>query len=597
MDDLKKLLSEYWERRGRQDLEECFLIAARIRSLAPVVQEQELRDEMELMEGSLQRARGQIGPAQERVAAVEARLLESNQAFPSRLLFERGVNSFALQDYAKALDDFLAVSARNRREQELDLLAFARLNALLCAEYLNLPAEQLLRGFQSLLESPRVQNDAGVIRQYDAYMIRQAWSRGHFESLGEISAQEWDQATYHLLYLKKLPQVSPSLVMGGHLEQVMEGAQNTYLRSFRLRTLMGHAHPEDLRISKFSDLVDRIYLWTWFWMTTPSFPLESVLELLEQVPDRLLAQPLTGHTISMLALALEWLVLLEPALKSRLRPLREAVELLRKPISSARFFEFEELFLASLRARIGGNEKSDAETLLRRHPLWTSEALMIRSALENPEAGHSLSALVRRCDSQREEKLNCGRYNVVVHLDSMDIERDGQRFESAPGCLAIQLLKDRGSVSCEEFLRIVFQQRGYEPHLHDQKIANLLARLRLLLPELKLQKRADRVQARGDWNRVAITGTLLALQSLRASRPIGAVKRQSQRRLSSTRDLAKLRELEPKAFSRKDLEQTLERPRATVNRLLARWIEEGRVKAAGRGRSTRYFVKTEWRKT
>jgi hypothetical protein len=176
----------------------------------------------------------------------------------------------------------------------------------------------------------------------------------------------------------------------------------------------------------------------------------------------------------------------------------------------------------------------------------------------------------------------------------------GKKTISEPMCLALDLLRTRGTVSCDELTQVCFNLRSYDPLVHNGKIFNLLARLKKLTTNRpRFRMKSGHVLADGPWDGILLRKAHLSPADLRFSpewkgllydatedMPRAAPARHGE----SPSELA-ARVPWDKELSRRDLEQHIGRPRSTTNRILKKWLDEGLIVRRGNARSTRYVLK------
>lgn len=595
--ELKSLIQEAWSVRAHHRIEEFVLLVSRVRELVEVDPTFEGQQELSLLKVSLLRSRGEIAESKKILAEVQQAVSVKQGLFSSRFLLERGLNAFYEQDYSKALEDFLLVSSRASKETDAVLSAQGLMNALLCCEYQGLPAQNLSRSLAVLAEKPELIAIDGFRHQWQAYKVRQSWMQGDLSSLQGCPAEGWDQATYHLMFLKTLPFVSSGFRADLSVEDLMMNGGSTHLKSYRLRTLSGHSHPDDLKIHKIGEAADRIYLWTWQWLVSDDFSLEKILTSIEALSARMVTEPMLPMGLQMLKLSLGWIQLFVPGLKSRLQVMTNLIPGTVK--TEMAIFELESLFQSYLRLRVEGNDAAmeDLNSLLKSHSLIEDKNLLfgqfVKDLREGQKASGGLAGLSKRLGRHLQFLEAYEAATITVRLDTMEASKSlsDVKIQSEPFCRAIALFKEARSVTCEEFLWATFQQKGYDAYLHMPRISNLLSRLRAWLPEdMVLQKRGSHIYANGSWENLTVLGS--APQFLPDLSPVRASRRQRPKQIPGA-DF--LEGLGGQSFTRKELEEKLKKSRATANRILERWLKEGIVRSQGRGPAQKYLLVEHWR--
>jgi len=598
---LINLFASAWSARLDQKIEDVLLLTSQIReALHEAPASDQDRIQLRLLEVSLLRARGQIIEAKEKIAVLEKEFLAAGALYPSRFLMEKGLNCYFEQDFSQALENFLVLVSRFGKEPDVVLLAQAHLNALLCCEVLGLPSQNLSQKFQTFLSSAHVLAHEGLILEWRGFEARSRWREGDLSGLDQISVRGWDPITYLLFFLKTLPFFPGEFRADLKLEDYLTGNTNLYLKSYHLRTLTGHSHPDDLTVNRFGALVERFYAWTWMWLNTDHFPLEKVTALLEKIDERIRTQTLSRHGQEITWLGIRWLKLLRPG---ALRPFADLVDRFEKQVHTfeSPIFELEGMMQSVLRHRIQGDELQvrEGEIFLQAHPLWVQFGPTLGSLLGG-EVMPALSPLHRKIAQRKEMKLRQERSHLFVDLDLMQAHRrdTGQTIASESFCRALALLKTKAAVPSAEFLAEVFRQKGYESFLHDARIANLLTRLRDWLPEDEgVQKRGDWIRRQGSWDRLNILGENLPDAAYMSITNSSADLTRAMPALSSfvPQELVGDEDLRSRPFSRKEIEMKTGKSRATVNRLLEKWTQDGFITAEGQGPARRYSLNPHWR--
>jgi hypothetical protein len=123
---------------------------------------------------------------------------------------------------------------------------------------------------------------------------------------------------------------------------------------------------------------------------------------------------------------------------------------------------------------------------------------------------------------------------------------------------------------------------------------------KLFSPIMNFKMKSGFVIAEGDWNRFSLSGhdvPTLLLHNQEEWQDL--VLSQSNDNMSPSKAMnnplidVNLLSSMPGILSRKEIEQYMGKSRATMNRFLKRWEEEGLVKREGHARSTRYHLSQE----
>lgn len=594
---LREVLDKIWLCRLDQRIEDVIALTSEAKAHAQSsgFNDPDLTKELRLIDVSILRARGEIDAAETLLHEVERSYIEKCHPLPGRLLMERGLNHFYRENFYDSLENFLVAS---RRGNELPpvALAQAKLNALLCAEYLGIKRETLETECEREMANLNGVTTDGLKSQWSAYQLRQEFTRGQFDSLvakDVLSQMPWSQAVYLSLYYRRLPYVQ----IDQDDEGVLLPSFAQYHVSYRYRTLKGDLHPADLQTQgiKCADQIERIYLWTWYWLTRPDFPLAKILQTIEALPEDLPGRPLSLASQMELKLALRWISLFEKSQETLLRPLLNLHP--DQDGKSSTIYELESLILYVLSARLTSQNThlGDSHELMKTHPLWLNAQIGWKSffaELDKNEVNPSgrLKHLFERISTEQ----------TTLHQRSNGLHVDLSRFEiksldhdrtlvSESVARAMALLSKTSSVSCQQFVNQVFGFNTYDKLDHDPRIFNVLARVRAHLPKgLALKKRGDRIITVGDWRLIQISGSL-EHTSVDFHPP--SLLLHKRRKLAIKKDEARLlARLGAKAFCRRDLERLSGQSRPSANRLLERWKKSGLISCIGQGPDRRYEI-------
>ena len=608
----RDLLEQAWIRRFEQDLERTHILAAEIRHLLndAVPGPFELQCELTLLDCSLARADRDNVRAAQLLNSVETEFRHRGIRPTAPLYLQRGLTFLSHSDYSAALEQFLGARAAARNPHEK---FWALGNALLCMEFLGLPYEHTLGELQDLAMTLPL-NDASLsqIRCLDA---RQLFRLGRIDFLKiENQLQSIQQIHYYRLWVQALPFVSAVQKTAENrteLEKFLRQGHLLYQFPYRARTLQGLWHNDDARVGRWSELTDRLYLWTWRWLKNPeTFPFERLEPLLEQLVEAgSLLGKLSPEEFQMMRNALGWLGLFD---LSSVEPLARALQAHRPTFSADHpLFGFEYQLQNCLRiARDHGLEAGKQELdHLRHHPLWNQPELKLESLAEifqEPSDKKSeedfISKLRLWISRGRTEK----GVSVSIDLTTGEIHTfkpKKSKMISSALAKAIDLLESRPLVPYSEFVRVCFGYYRYDSVVHELKILNLLARAREILPagfQLGVKSAHVRIIAEsGAWKRVRIERAHSHATKLLQSPAWKRLLSRQPDRAEGAHILSVqlkpqllLRQLQDgQEITRRELERLTGKSRATSNRLIAQWIKSGLLKSVGTAKNTKYQIR------
>ncbi len=611
---IRTQLSQAWARRFNQQIDECRLLLEPIRTALglPKAPDASVLSEVTedsgyeatsyvLLCASLARAEGKHRQAKEWISMVDAHYSKNELSVPYHLPLQKGLTLFVDGDYSQALEQFLL--AKNRAEHPTHAM-IALANAVLCLENLGLPFEKTLEDFRELFRKEAAL-DATLVdirNQLEALEMRRAFRSGDMATaFSRPMLPPVSQATYYRLWLSELPfHRFHSKLEPTEMECFLVASPYFHQKSFRLRTLQGLVHEADRNAFRPSEMADRLYLWTWRWLTRPEvFPADRVTGLFQGLDFPKLRENFTAEDAQMFRNALLWLALFLPARTGPLKRLALSLRSGGQPDYPVYDFEFQVLdWLVCLRE----GKTSEARRRLKElktHAQWNNVDLHLAGlveSLENPEkpapvALEGLAAQLRiLC---RIEEVTS---DLTVDLAALRLTTaKGEDVLSEPMCLAFELLHGKPCVEVAEFALVCFGLTKFDAIIHNPKVFNLLARMKSLkTPGLTFQLKSGRIYAQGSWEKIRFVrphGMGLVLEQReewnelfeKKEKPVEAGEERWVKPSVALKQAEKSAEL-----TREEIERLTGKSRSTATRLLNRWLKEGILKKVGKAKNTRY---------
>jgi hypothetical protein len=547
---------------------------------------------------ALERSQGKLSEADRIAQEAQAALATLNSA-SAALAFERGLNAFVGGDYTRALESFIAVRSS---PHAVDASLAATVNAILCLENLGLPYARLLEEVSRDIASlnGRATDHLKAIRsQLKALDLRQRLRAGRIEAIDEPGYE--GQALYLAAWTAQLPFILPSQKDRAQAAADFLSAESSvYHRSYRARTIQGLLAPEDLEAPKLSEHVDRLYLWVWRWIESgdPSL-LSKCLTILSKTRLMEKLDRITREDAALLENALMWLALFDVQPSDRIEEIER-----RLPKSGHKGFELLELERQALHvlhaARAGQTPLADDfRKRIASHPLWDHPRIgfkaIVHAAAASPASTISarLAPLFGRASASVDAALTIDLPRGLL------IASRGKKTVSHAMARALFAITHEQAPSFERLAECAFGIRRYDSAIHANKISNLLSRARRQLPKrAAIQTQDGRVVASGDWTGVAFVGVDSSEINLSHFKDWVAVFGSAEGSLKNHVVARNNDAIDPLAdeVSRAELEQLIDRPRSTTNRLISSWIKQGHLDKIGQGRSTRYRLSSEFRK-
>lgn len=592
--------------------------SGQLRSVLQAVAPADLSDAVEvlLLSISMLRAEGQIEESDRCLNLILEWGREKSLVPSFHLFFQKAINSMVKGDSSQALENFLASRMYTTEPREKIL---AMTNALFCLDNLGLPFEKTLNEVRELVTQTECAKDvAQCLEQIRQLEMRLCLRNGDFSVIANLPDHAgFGQIDYFKAWTLSLPYHSGYVAFEQmDLEKISLANPYFYKKGFRLRTLQGLCHPSDDAGYNATEMADRFYLWVWKWLTRPDdFPLTKIMNLIKGFDLSKISNSLTDEDYDLFKNALAWLGLFDPINQPQL----ERMLLQVKPFNGRHMpiwsFEFELVSYLMARRDRRLSEAADILQSLQDHPLWKSSSLhfsqIVRALNEEssplPARLEKLVKSLKRIVSP-DEKLP--QHNgFVVDLVKEQIEPGGgaATINSSALTRAFDLLHAKGSVRCHEFLMVAFGLPGYEPLVHDQKIFNLLARMRQFgIPGLRVGVKSGSVFATGSWSHVVFIrppedgrhlGQYVEWQSFLDSRVSGKVKSVEKIQKWLRPNLLMKKLSEKKEFTREDIEALAGTSRSTANRLLKSWADHGMIGRRGHARCTTYHFLDEAERT
>src|SRR5690606_26572869 len=106
-----------------------------------------------------------------------------------------------------------------------------------------------------------------LFSQLSCFQLRKGFRHANFENLFSDKHLLSSQAHYYQIWARFLPfHAFYHSQRDDYLSFFGADTTQLYLKQFRFRTLLGRLHPDDFKNPRLSEIVDRIYLWTWRWL-------------------------------------------------------------------------------------------------------------------------------------------------------------------------------------------------------------------------------------------------------------------------------------------------------------------------------------------
>lgn len=530
--------------------------------------------ELTILEASLLRSSGEIEKSNQALQDVQ----EQNEELPFQFYIQRGINLFVDGEYSLALEYF--VRAQKRSQNDFEALA-ASSNGLLCLENLNFETSGKLAEVRKILA--RLQ-DPEISAMLDQFLVgfaqRQAFREGEISKIYRNKDEKLSQAFYYRQWVAQLPFVKTAQKQDPSQLAALFAEQELHLKNFRLKTLLADPRLVDEGKVELREYIDRLYLWTWRWLTSKeACHSENLQECLGQFPSHSFHKKMTSEDILMMRNSFGWILLFQPQGAKFIEPILGVLSSFKIPTTPV--FEIEEMLIHYLRA-LQKKEKAKASVLakkIRAHDLYHQSGLLFADWMTE--------------FSKRVQAPNESKNGTSIDLGTYKITHQGQVTISEPLVNLIGMLLTRDSLLFSEALEIAFGIPDYEEEVHKTKIYNLLSRLRGILPgKLKVLTRQGRIYLQGDKSCVSVRKTgpsLIANPLQQAKKPVAELKKAALDRWVHPQLILK-KVAGQRSFTRQELQELAQTSKATLNRWIQKWLQENLIKKTGQGKSTRYFL-------
>ncbi len=614
-------VDQLWLLRWNQEIEACLdalpLLQEIIAKDPKTPADRVLRIEAKLLIGSLHRSRGKMEEFEKNLLEIEKGEEHSLLRLACHYSFERGIAAYLKEDYIAALEHFVMFRMHNLQDTDLTL---SLMNELFCLENLGFPFDKTLKKLDEVL----VRNEKNFWPPFPAirshrlcFEYRQNFKQGSFEFCErDLKAQEtekrgFDQARFFSIWTSLLPfheyHSAESVYQVTHL---MAEHPNLFQKGFRVRTLIENAHQVEHEKVRFTDLADRLYLWTWLWLSDPTVDRATMLlKTLDQVMNTFKNEHVSPMDYFMTKNAVSWIGLVCPAFEERFRVWIREISGQNIPVTLP-LLEFEALIVDYLKQKIRGEDEfSGTLKMIESHSVFQNPSLNLKELLRQVDepgifSKWSKSILTSIQSIAEQEKTPAHSFCVIDPVRSLVIFKNGEQVFSESLVNAFKALKTNPVMAIPDFMKAVFGIQRFDEFIHQPKLFNLIARMKEALKrKITFRVRAGFIHTEGDWERVHIRAENLHSHSLKSSRqwqPVGEESSFLASQIEKTQSIPGSRKIEKialsqfeKRFTRKELHEYLGGSKASMVRRLNELIESGSLVRQGLGKSTVYLLKKD----
>lgn len=583
---VEKACEQAWQLRFRQQNAEAELALEELeKSLSSV--EQELQWEIRLLRVSILRAKGLMSESNRELSEVGAEIFSKTRRAPFQYYFQKAINVFVTDDFSVAMEFFLlAESSAPNANMRLSCL----MNVLTCLENLSLPWDGTLSEIEKIIsqmkkKTKKAEIPEPVMKQLTAFRLRSAFRSGDIHSVFKVKISgEMDQASYHRLWMSRLPYLSAKYAMSGDALQRLSRTKSFYLKAYRLKTIALDPRLKDLETAApTAQQVDRIYLWTWNWLTDPSEQNRKLLkEVLEKFDFQSALTKMTFEDYQLLRNALSWISLFQKQISAPIE--RYLTQVSIRDCNAFPIFEYEQLWIEHLKLCRYGRKDPRLEQRIESHPLHGSADLRFEEFAE------------RWCGelSRARQVPAPSKDSIVVDEESFRIVTHKTMILSEPLSKLLTALSELKVVPFSEILWSCFGTPSYEPEIHQPKIHNLIARMKDLLPEsVTIKTKNQTAHFFGPMDAIIrVSPSALEKRIFENSASLKLGSPESVRVFEKPlhpRTIVE-RSQGKRVLRRDEFQKIMKLSKATTVRWLQRWIDQGLIRPEGAGPSMRYHI-------
>jgi hypothetical protein len=518
-----------------------------------------------LLKSSLLRAQGEKRKSSQLVKKIVDLSDESLLPRKFRIQFELGIDHWVNEDLSSAIEYFLMATRESRNSIEK---IYSLSNLLWCLESLDLPREKVELQLVKLIEENRQNEDIGhLIEQWTAYNLRKNFYNDLSISVLDVPLTGQSEFFYHwtrLLPYKNLERVTKSGF------EILNSGKYLWQGSYRYRTLNGIWYPADLHITRISDAIDRIYLWTWWWMADGEYiNSEKIIWTLESILENFEFESQSKENLLLFRNTLSWITFIEPTLKSRFEKISNKLNRL----SSGNYPVLETEFALIQLLLVKTNDQKGIKQLKLIPAFYRIYKKLMEEKTFLPRLQKRLTPILN---------INPAKdYRMVVDVAHNEIRifNSYQVLKSKNLTKLIALIEKDGKVRFDQLMK------GKDAD--DRKIYNLVIRIRQLTTNLAVRIKNHEIVKGIEWPSVLVINDEensledLDKDKIEIVRPTSVV--------NSLSYIQAARVLTPDSFTRKDLEKNLKVSKATACRMIEKWQREELIEFRGKAKSIRYF--------
>lgn len=475
----------------------------------------------------------------------------------------------------------------------------ALINVLLSYENLGLDASPIEKQIFAL--KPDSTSPLVSIQQWTAYLARKYFRNGDFKSYLNLTPEKPPgQETFHMAWVYQIPYAKSYSPENLQDETIQFAINNS--ESYSVNTLLGIEDSKKYP-AKMIQRCDRLYLWTWRWMTHSQDPRQTagqVIATLKEILERYTEEDLTVEDRYLVVNSILWIGLFDRAQRV---PFLNLTDKLQPQASKGyELFKLEYHIVSYLIAKDNMNKINMAYHLegINNSPIKDLPLLSLIDALSSDKTDPHLSSL----------------HNEIIKtlkIKTIDAPQtpDGV-IDVASGEIIIKEKKKLNSLLLAKAIRCLYWNKHQEMPLdnfYEQvfsreslQASNLRSRTHTLLSQVsKLFDRSisfhlndNIIRQSGPWPKIFFKENSLLSEEIAKTTRLSFNHSQSSAPLAPTKASRSLKSLVTAVQSnpgvnRADLQNMLKLPKTTLRRFILQAINENKIHTDAKDGVCRYY--------
>ncbi len=519
-----------------------------------------------LLKASLHRAHGELLKSSSLIAKTLREYSKISPVMTFKMHFELGLDHWCHEDILNALESFLQAEKIANTNSEKTL---ALSNALFSLEAIDLDRQHIESQLKTLLLKFHKDELPHVHQQYLAYNLRKQFFNGNFDFKFKRT-KTMGQADFFLNYVSHLPylqkQVNPKF------QTLLDAEKYLWQGSYRLRTIHSVYIPADKNFIRVSDMIDRLYLWVWYWISGHSeISLSRIHLTLIAIFNLLDINNLSKENKLLLRNSMGWIQLFSPKLIIKFESLIKVLENIKGP--SYPLLESEFLLIQKIKSLCYSSETSEVYI----YPPFSTYFNDVQSGdfILLPRLAKILGPIIFSKTSKSDIRI------IVDMLNHTITNKDKNR--SVTSLLLARLF-------WFSYHKRQFQMKDIDSNFgsDNRQIYNLVSRAKKIDPSIKLYINNKSITSSMNINEYIFIGDLINVEN--SIEEIN-FKIQNNTRIENLISISATKLSFPKKLTRNDLARSFNLSKTTAVRVLNKWVINKVLSKEGQGKEVKYVWK------